>query len=161
MVTSEKIRHLEIRRFTQAQSPDDFERAIQLRLDVFVTEQHGPPEDEPDEWDENAMHWLLVNAENGAVLATGRVFAYQETCQMRPVAKIGRIAVCKDARGLGLGLRVMQEILDYIREEGYEQAILDAQVYALAFYEKLGFVPEGYEFDEGGIPHKRMRLLFR
>jgi len=51
--------------------------------------------------------------------------------------------------------------LNYVEAEGYDQAILDAQTYALKFYEKLGFIAEGAEFEEGGIPHRRMRLLFR
>ena len=70
---------------------------------------------------------------------------------MRPIAKIGRIAVKKDYRGQHLGERIMREILDHIREEGYEQAILDSQTHALKFYEKLGFIAEGDEFEEAGI----------
>jgi predicted GNAT family N-acyltransferase len=87
--------------------------------------------------------------------------AYQEGCQMRPVAKIGRIAVSQARRGQKLGDWIMREILQTVREEGYEQAILDSQTQAISFYEKLGFVAEGEEFLDAGILHYRMRLVLR
>ena len=34
----------------------------------------------------------------------------------------------------------------------------DAQSAAVSFYEPFGFVPEGDEFLDAGIPHRRMRL---
>jgi predicted GNAT family N-acyltransferase len=152
--------NLEVRCFTRASSPQDFERSIQLRREIFVTEQEGPLEDEPDHSDDEATHWILLNPQ-GIVIATGRMFDYQEACQTPPVAKIGRIAVKKEFRGQQLGDRVMREILSYVQKAGYKQSILDAQTYALKFYEKLGFVAEGFEFEEGGLPHKRMRLVLR
>lgn len=30
----------------------------------------------------------------------------------------------------------------------------------MPFYERLGFEPFGDEFDEAGIPHRMMRLVF-
>ncbi|MFY9494463.1 MAG: GNAT family N-acetyltransferase, partial [Limnochordia bacterium] len=36
--------------------------------------------------------------------------------------------------------------------------IVDAQLQAIPFYSRLGFVAEGDEFLDGGIPHRRMRL---
>lgn len=78
---------------------------------------------------------------------------------MRPVAKIGRIAVKRSMRGKRLGELVMREILATAMEQGYEQAILDAQVQALPFYEKLGFVAEGDEFLDANIPHYAMRYM--
>jgi hypothetical protein len=30
----------------------------------------------------------------------------------------------------------------------------------MPFYEKLGFVKEGFEFEEAGLLHYRMRLVF-
>lgn len=150
---------LEVRRFTRQEAPNDFALALQLRIDVFVGEQNSPLDEEPDDYDDEAMHWLLLKA--GAPIATGRMLSYQEGCQMRPVAKIGRIAVRRDYRGQRLGERIMQEILAYLQTTDYDQSILDAQTYALCFYEKLGFIAEGEEFDEVGILHRRMRLILR
>jgi predicted GNAT family N-acyltransferase len=151
---------LEVRRFLKADSPVDFSLAMALRTVVFIQEQGVPAELEADEFDEEATHWLLILPETQESLATGRMLSYQEVCQARPVAKIGRIAVSQSYRGQGLGQRLMREILAHAQLAGYEQAILDAQTRAMPFYEKLGFVKEGFEFEEAGIPHYRMRLVF-
>jgi predicted GNAT family N-acyltransferase len=152
---------LTIKRFRREDSPDDFELAIGLRTVVFVDEQSVPIEEEQDDYDDEAIHWLITDDATGEALATGRMVAYQEGCQMRPVAKIGRIAVSQARRGQKLGDWIMREILQTVREEGYEQAILDSQTQAISFYEKLGFVAEGEEFLDAGILHYRMRLVLR
>jgi predicted GNAT family N-acyltransferase len=151
---------LEVRRFLKADAPVDFALAMALRSVVFIQEQGVPAELEADEFDEEATHWLLTLPETQESLATGRLLSYQEACQTRPVAKIGRIAVSQSCRGQGLGQRLMREILAHAQLAGYDQAILDAQTRAMPFYEKLGFVKEGFEFEEAGLPHYRMRLVF-
>ena len=44
------------------------------------------------------------------------------------------------------------------RARGFAQVRLGAQVQALGFYERLGFVAEGPVFDDAGIPHREMVL---
>ena len=151
---------LSLQQFTRADDPAAFERAMALRTEVFVEEQQVPVEEELDHYDDEAIHWLLSDSTTGEPVATGRMISYQEVCQARPVAKIGRIAVKKAARGLKLGERIMRAILDYCRADGFDQAILDSQTYIIPFYAKLGFVVEGDEFMDAGIPHYRMRLEF-
>ena len=51
--------------------------------------------------------------------------------------RIGRVAVLRPFRGRGIGEAVMKTVL-----------------------ERLGFEPFGDEFDEAGIPHRMMRLVF-
>jgi len=148
-----------IRTFRKEDAPTDFEHAVQIRTAVFVEEQGLPVEEELDEYDDEAIHWLITT-QAGEPVATGRIIPYQEGCQMRPVAKIGRISVKKSMRGLGLGDLLMQEILRVAMEEGYDQAILDARTPVVPFYEKLGFITEGDEFMEFNTPLYRMRKLF-
>jgi predicted GNAT family N-acyltransferase len=150
---------LTIRRFRRETSPEDFERALRLRLEVFVEEQAVPLEDEQDEVEDEAWHWLLFAETTGEVLATGRLVSYQEGCQTRPVAKISRIAVKRSHRGRRLGEAMMLEILQTARQEGYAQAVLDSQTHALPFYEKLGFVAEGDVFEDCGIAVCQMRFI--
>jgi predicted GNAT family N-acyltransferase len=145
--------------FRQAENPKAFEQAMYVRTTVFVDEQGVPMEEEQDDYDNEALHWLITDAESGEPMATGRIISYQEGCQMKPVAKIGRIAVSKTQRGKRLGDWMMREILKTVQEEGYEQAILDSQTYAIPFYEKLGFVAEGEEFLDANLLHYRMRLV--
>lgn len=129
----------------------DAERAecLAIRMRVFVDEQQVPAELELDEYDGVATHLLLT--ENGVPLATARLV------DKHGVAKIGRVAVVQSARGRGLGLHVMEAVLDEAIRQGFAQAMLDSQSYAIPFYEKLGFRAEGEEFDDAGIPHRLMR----
>lgn len=150
---------LTVRIFRTEEAPQDFEQAMQVRTEVFVQEQHVPVEEEQDEYDDEALHWLILNESSGKPVATGRMVSYQEGCQMRPVAKIGRIAVCKSHRGQRLGDWLMRDMMNAAASEGFDQAILDAQTQAMPFYQKLGFVAEGDEFMDANIPHVRMRLL--
>lgn len=148
------------RTFRREESAQDFELAMQVRTEVFVTEQRVPLDEEQDDYDDEAIHWLIVDTALQAPIATGRLVSYQEGCQMRPVAKIGRIAVCKPFRGQRLGAWLMREILHAAHSDGFDQAILDAQTHAIPFYQTLGFLPEGDEFMDANIPHYRMRLVF-
>lgn len=143
--------------FTRAEDPDSFAEAMDIRTKVFVEEQKVPAELERDEYDEAATHFLLL--EKGEPVATGRVVDFQDRCQSRPVAKIGRVAVLSEHREQGFGEFLMWKILDYAREQGYEQAVLDSQTQAVVFYENLGFEKEGFEFEDAGIPHLAMRRV--
>ena len=52
----------------------------------------------------------------------------------------------------------MQALLKYGQSEGVHEYYLHAQTYAVKFYERFGFIAEGDEFEEAGIPHLQMRL---
>lgn len=151
---------IQILQFRPEESPENFAKAQVLRNSVFIEEQGVPAELEWDEFDVESVHWLFIQAESGQPVATARLLSYQEACQARPVAKIGRVAVSQTCRGQGIGEKLMRELLAYAKAEGFQQAILDAQTRAVPFYERLGFIKEGFEFMEAGIPHYRMRLVF-
>ena len=132
------------------QTDAEREQCYDIRKAVFVEEQAVPLELEMDEYDAVAVHFLMSDAE-GTPLATARLL------DKHGLAKIGRVAVLKDARGLGLGLELMQFVVDEARRRGFTEAVLDSQTYAIPFYERLGFTAEGDEFDDAGIPHFLMR----
>ena len=52
------------------------------------------------------------------------------------------------------------DVLERAKARGMKDVHLAAQVQAMPFYERLGFEPFGDEFDEAGIPHRMMRLVF-
>ena len=133
-------------------SPEDKEDCLTIRERVFVREQGVPRELEMDAWDAVATHFLLRDDVTGEPLATARLL------DKNGRAKIGRVAVLPQARGRGLGLEIMRAVLAEARRRGFPEAMLDAQTYALPFYTRLGFTPEGEEFAEAGIPHYTMRL---
>lgn len=124
------------------------EHAQALRIEVFVVEQGVPIELEWDEGDEVAIHAVAYDAE-GQPIATGRLL---------PDGHIGRMAVRKSARGRGIGAAVLQALLAEAKRLGYGRLVLHAQTHAVDFYRRHGFVVEGDEFMEAGIPHRLMSL---
>ena len=132
------------------QTPAEREQCYDIRKAVFVQEQAVPLELEMDEYDDAAVHFLMRDAD-GAPLATARLL------DKHGLAKIGRVAVVQKARGVGLGLELMQFVLAEAKRRGFPEAVLDSQTYAIPFYERLGFRAEGDEFDDAGIPHFLMR----
>lgn len=122
-----------------------------VRRAVFVEEQRVPESLEWDGMDADCYHVLVTAAEQGPV-ATGR---------MKPDGHIGRMAVLPAYRGQGIGSAVLMALLKVARQQQYAEVFLHAQVSAIAFYERHGFVVYGAEFMDAGIPHKSMRRQTR
>lgn len=134
---------------------DDASRqaAFDIRRRVFIGEQQIDEAEEWDDHDATATHFLALDGDRPA--GTARLIAAGDN------AKIGRVAVLPDYRGIGLGRDLMVHILDHAASLGFTESVIEAQVYALPFYQRLGYVPEGPDFDDGsGIMHKVMRLTF-
>ena len=130
------------------------QKAAALRVEVFVQEQHVPPEEELDHYDASATHFVAL--ENDRVIATFRIVRLDSP--EGPIAKIGRVAVAKIHRNRGIGRQIMLVALAHARAAGYKKCTLGAQIQVVAFYEKLGFIPHGPIFDDAGIPHRQMSL---
>lgn len=133
------------------QRTEDIKSCHQLRHEVFVLEQNVPPEEEVDDLDDEALHFIALR--DDVPVGTARVLLKGD------MASIGRVCVLKSERGLGTGAMLMRQILADLRgQTGVKTASLGAQTYAIGFYEGLGFVAEGPEFDDAGIPHRMMHL---
>jgi ElaA protein len=129
---------------------DDIPTCQALRRVVFIEEQGVPEADEVDGLDGRAIHLLAWDGE--CPVGTARLLVKGE------VGKIGRVCVLPEARGLGLGAALIREALVVLQgQPGVIEAYLGSQSQATGFYEKLGFVVEGDEFLDAGIPHRHMR----
>ena len=71
------------------------------------------------------------------------------------------MAVLEAHRGKGLGLAILQALVTEARHLAFNDIILHAQLHALAFYERAGFVAEGPTFEECRIQHRQMRLTLK
>jgi YbgC/YbaW family acyl-CoA thioester hydrolase len=128
--------------------------AAEVRRAVFIDEQGIDEAEEWDEADDQALHAVVCNLA-GLPVATGRLIH----AGMPPgEAKIGRMAVRRSARGIGLGAQVLRALIEAARGRGVRHISLSAQISARAFYTRYGFVAEGDLYDEVGIPHQRMTL---
>lgn len=124
------------------------ELAGEIRRVVFINEQCVPLAEEWDGRDDACLHFLAWRGE--AALGTARLL---------PDGHIGRVAVLREARGLGIGAVLMQAAISAARRLGHGKVELAAQTHALAFYERLGFAAFGEVFMDAGIPHRNMRLV--
>ena len=123
-----------------------------VRTTVFVDEQGIAPEDEWDADDATALHAVLFDL-NGQPLGNARLLQ-----PSAGLAKVGRMAVLKEARRLGYGARLLQALLREARRRSNKEVRLSAQRTAESFYAAHGFVVVGEPFDEVGIAHVEMCL---
>jgi ElaA protein len=125
-------------------------RILALRSDVFVVEQNCVYADLDGRDLEPEARQLWIERD-GAVLTTLRMLVTPDGA-----ARIGRVATAATARGSGLAARLMQRALTLA---GDREVVLNAQAYLLQWYERFGFVRDGADYDEDGIPHVPMRLV--
>ncbi|MEU6382970.1 GNAT family N-acetyltransferase [Streptomyces bauhiniae] len=143
-----------------AEDPADREACFAVRKEVFVGEQGVPEDIEYDAHDATALHVLAIGAD-GIPLGTGRLLhgaaAAGKTGGDASVGSLGRLAVTRRARGLGVGAALVRAIEDAARDLGLTAVDLHAQTQALGFYERLGYTAYGPEFQDAGIDHRAMR----
>lgn len=119
-----------------------------VREQVFVHEQGVPFEIEMDDLDATAEHFVARLDERAA--GAGRLVVEGDT------GVLGRLAVTRPARGAGLGAALVAAIEDRARERGLPTVELHAQLHARPFYERLGYLTRGAEYEEAGIAHITM-----
>ena len=119
-----------------------------VREAVFMREQGVSAELEWDGLDEGCRHALALSAQ-GEAIGCGRITAD---------AHIGRMAVVREWRGRKVGTALLDALLHEARSRCYAEVDLDAQVQALPFYRRSGFVEEGEVFMDADMPHRKMRL---
>ena len=130
---------------------DASEALRRIRYDVFVAEQRVPEVLEWDDADAVSMH-ALASDDAGAPIGCARLL---------PDGHIGRVAVVRDWRGRGVGSALMLELIDAARSRGDAEVIVNAQVTAMPFYARHGFVATGDVFEEAGIDHRVMTRALR
>lgn len=117
-----------------------------VRTTVFVEGQGVPVELERDALDPVSIHVLARDADGTPV----------GTARLTPDRRIGRMAVLPGHRGRGIGEAMLAALVAHARAQGWAEVGLHAQLHALAFYARAGFVPCGPVFTEAGIEHRRM-----
>jgi ElaA protein len=122
---------------------------LALRAAVFVVEQTCIYLD-PDGRDLEPDARQLWIEQDGSVVATLRMLRDPDGC-----ARIGRVATAIDARGRGLADALMRRAL-VLAPTG--DVVLGAQSYLADWYARFGFVRDGADYLDDGIPHLPMRL---
>ncbi len=123
---------------------------LKTRAEIFVVEQDCVYQDLDDN-DQEAVH-VFSRSEDGRVMGCLRVFMRDDTTR---TAQIGRVVTLE--HGTGLGGRLLHRGIEVAAEYFKAAAIyLEAQQYAIGFYEREGFKVMSEPFLEDGIPHVKM-----
>ncbi len=139
------------RRFP-ALSVDELYDALALRCEVFVVEQACIFQD-ADGADRASGH-LLGRDAAGVLQAYLRVV---DPGVKYPEPSLGRVITSAASRGTGLGHRLVDEGIARCESAWPGHAIrIGAQARLEAFYAGHGFVREGADYIEDGIPHCEM-----
>lgn len=124
---------------------------LRLRVEVFVVEQACP-------YQELDGHDLDLTTRHYWLSPPGAIEEPQATLRLLEPTdgqfRIGRVCVARRARRLGEARRLLEAVL---AEVGSAPCVLDAQRHCVEFYRTYGFVEDGEEFMEDGIPHVPMR----
>lgn len=118
---------------TVARSIEDLMRAISVRSAVYVSEQKCPYEEEFDGNDLSATHLLGYVGNETAGCLRIRYFA--------DFAKIERLAVRNEFRGLGVGSQLVRAAIELCRVKGYRRIYAHSQKRLLEFWSQFAFGP--------------------
>ncbi|MBS4212113.1 MULTISPECIES: GNAT family N-acetyltransferase [Neobacillus] len=130
------------------ENPKELEDAYTIRKTVFVDEQNVPLDEEIDQFEKDATHFVMYH--EGIPVGAGRFR------NVEGFGKVERICVLKEARNIGAGKAIMETIESHARDKDFQKLKLNAQTQAIPFYEKLGYEVVSEEFMDAGIPHKTM-----
>lgn len=139
---------LSVKTFPQLTARELYE-ILKARAAIFVVEQNCVYQDLDDK-DYDALH--VFYTENGVVTAYLRAYWKDgDTVQM------GRVLTLR--HGAGLGGTLLREGIAQIRDKMRPGRIcIEAQCYAVGYYQREGFRISSETFLEDGIPHVQMLL---
>nr|XP_019005920.1 uncharacterized protein I203_01238 [Kwoniella mangroviensis CBS 8507]OCF69381.1 hypothetical protein I203_01238 [Kwoniella mangroviensis CBS 8507] len=155
-----------------ANTPEDIQRCMQIRKDVFIDEQGYDIRVETNDDDHRSAHFLLVLLKTDEAVGTirlinennqeGEAHSYMAAAALNP--QLGRFAILKQYRGQGLGVPLIQALHDHVREKGGKEVWCQSQaadptqggVDATGFYKRLGYVNKGEKYIKEGTVHQDM-----
>ncbi len=145
---------------------DQQQTLMALRQRVFIQEQNVPAELEWDHADASALHWLITL--DGEPVGCARLVI---DARHPGIAVLGRVAILPAHRRVGLGSRLLHDIVTQapsrLHHHGYhcQQLKADVQCSALAFYlHNNWYIPAAHESPrippefhwDANIPHVPM-----
>ncbi len=130
----------------------EFSDASKVRKIVFIDEQKFSYD--LDDTDETAFHAVVYD--DNLPIAAGRFF-FDENNHPH----IGRVAVLKEYRKLGVGRYLMDILENLAAKQGAEYITLGAQMRAAEFYSRIGYAPYGEPYFEEYCEHINMKKMLQ
>ena len=123
---------------------------LKSRAEIFVVEQNCVYQD-IDDIDLRSLH-VFYQDEIGRVVAYLRLF---QKANSTDTVQMGRVLTLE--HGVGLGGKILHEGISVaVAKMSAKKIFIEAQTYAIKFYEREGFKVCSEEFLEDGIPHVQM-----
>ncbi len=146
----------------------ELQKVLELRVEVFVSEQAVPEDEEIDAFDtleaiENGQVIHVMASDGELAIGTARLILEESKSDSDKVSDfphIGRVAVKKNMRRKRIGEVLMVKLHELANSRGFGGVTLSAQIQATPFYTQLGYVKRGPVYDDVGIPHQDMDLIF-
>ncbi len=137
-------------KFFQELSTRELYELLKARAQIFIVEQDCAYLDLDDK-DYKSLH--VFYEDTGKVTAYLRAFPREDGR-----VQMGRVLTVK--HGMGLGGKLLREGIEQVKEKLHPAVIyIEAQCYAIGYYEREGFRVCSEEFLEDGIPHRGMELI--
>lgn len=114
----------------------------EIRQQVFIQEQNVPEDLEWDNDDLTCEHFIAFNGSEA--IGCARLIGQK---------KIGRMAVLKPFRSMGVGKMIIDHIKRHASQKRYTRLELSSQCHAYAFYKKCGFEAFSLPYNDADIPH--------
>jgi predicted GNAT family N-acyltransferase len=110
---------------------------------------------DPADLEKEASDYHIVGFYDGLVVACCILSKVEQDTAL----KMRQVAVSQLFQRRGLGKQMVEFCENLSRNLGIGKMVLNARESALPFYLALGYVVEGQEFVEVGLPHRRMWKL--
>lgn len=133
-------------RFFRIFPGEDWHEALSVRFPVFLEEQGFPYEIDV----QDPISYHLIGFLGQKPVCTARIIPNGAHCFL------GRVAVLKGCRGLGVGRLLLEEALLFAGSLGFACVEVHAQMQAVGYYQKAGFVETGAPFLEDQVLHVSM-----
>lgn len=132
-----------------------YDQTIDLRYEEFYKNFNRTRESIFDEFEKNSIR--VAACIDDMVVGHARLFINEYK-----IGEITQVVVHKDYRGMKIGGEIMTALLEYSEKNNVKMIGLDARIYAIDFYKKLGFYTTGEIFTskKTGLPHIRMEKNF-
>jgi GNAT superfamily N-acetyltransferase len=121
-------------RVVAPRTDEDFERYFDLRWRILRAPWQQPRGSERDERENESIHLMLRGADDGEVLAAGRVHLNSPT-----EAQVRFMAVDSRAQGQGLGSLLLRNLEERARAAGAQRVVLNARASSERFYLRNGY----------------------
>ena len=127
----------------------ELKTAFSIRKKVFVEEQRVSEADEFDEFEKESQHYLLKIDGKPIATARWRFIGDKIKCE--------RFAMLSEYRNKGFGSELLSELIKDVKGKS-DRVYLHAQLKAIPFYKRFGFIKVWDQFTECEIEHYMMIL---